>query len=120
MVYVLKAALAHDSAKSPSRSARTAKHETKSKIESITGFLRYYILETEHLPEHMIVFDEAQRAWDANYGATKFKHTDSEAGIVLDIMQRHRDYAVINQYASKPTSGGVLKGGFLEECGDLF
>jgi Uncharacterized conserved protein (DUF2075) len=90
MVYVLKAALAHDSAKSPSRSARTAKHETKSKIESITGFLRYYILETEHLPEHMIVFDEAQRAWDANYGATKFKHTDSEAGIVLDIMPPSR------------------------------
>ena len=95
MVYVLKAALAQDSAKSALRSARTAKHETKSKIESITGFLRYYILETEHLPEHMIVFDEAQRAWDANYGATKFKHTDSEAGIVLDIMQRHQDYAVI-------------------------
>jgi hypothetical protein len=43
----------------------------------------------------MIVFDEAQRAWDANYGATKFNHTDSEAGIVLDIMQRHADYAVI-------------------------
>jgi hypothetical protein len=95
MVYVLKAALAHDSAKSTSKSARTAKHEAKSKIESITGFLRYYLLETEHLPEHMIVFDEAQRAWDAYYGATKFKHTDSEAGIVLDIMQRHEDYAVI-------------------------
>jgi hypothetical protein len=95
MVYVLKAALAEDSAKAGSKSLRGARHETKSKIESITGFLRYYIAEQEHLPEHMIVFDEAQRAWDANYGATKFNHTDSEAGIVLDIMQRHADYAVI-------------------------
>ncbi len=95
MVYVLKAALAEDSAKAGSKSARAARHETKSKIESITGFLRYYILEKTHLPEHVIVFDEAQRAWDASYGATKFKHTDSEAGIVLDIMLRHEDYAVI-------------------------
>jgi len=95
MVYVLKAALALDSAKAAAKSVRAARHETKSKIESITGFLRYYIAEPEHLPEHVIVFDEAQRAWDANYGATKFKHTDSEAGIVLDIMQRHPNYAVI-------------------------
>jgi hypothetical protein len=91
MVYVLKAALAEDSGKS----TRTARHETKSKIESITGFLRHYLAEPMHLPEHVIVFDEAQRAWDAQYGARKFKHTDSEAGIVLDIMQRHADYAVI-------------------------
>ena len=91
MVYVLKAALAEDSAKS----TRAARHETKSKIESITGFLRHYLAEPTHLPEHVIVFDEAQRAWDAQYGATKFKHTDSEAGIVLNIMQRHSDYAVI-------------------------
>jgi len=95
MVYVLKAALAQDAAKAGVKSSRTATHETKSKIESITGFLRYYLKEPSHLPEHVIVFDEAQRAWDADYGATKFKHTDSEAGIVLDIMQRHRDYAVI-------------------------
>ncbi len=58
MVYVLKAALAEDAAKS----TRTARHETKSKIESITGFLRYYLAEPTHRPEHVIVFDEAQRA----------------------------------------------------------
>lgn len=95
MVYVLKAALAEDVARTGKKSIRTAQHETKSKIESITGFLRHYIAEPTHLPEHVIVFDEAQRAWDENYGATKFKHTNSEAAIVLDIMQRHRDYAVI-------------------------
>lgn len=27
---------------------------------------------------------------------------------------------VINQCVNKPTSGGVLQGGFLKECGDLF
>ena len=41
MVYVLKAALAEDAAKS----TRAARHETKSKIESITSFLRHYLAE---------------------------------------------------------------------------
>ena len=95
MVYVLKAALAEDAKKHRSRSRSATQHEAKSKIQSITGFLRYYIAEPRHLPEHVIVFDEAQRAWDAAYGATKFDHKDSEAGIVLDIMSRHQNYAVI-------------------------
>lgn len=95
MVYVLKAALAEDAAQSGHRSNRTARHESKAKIESITGFLRDNMARTEAPGEKIIVFDEAQRAWDAEYGARKFKHTASEAAIVLDIMQRHTDYAVI-------------------------
>jgi hypothetical protein len=95
MVYVLKAALAEDAGRSGARSGRTARHESKAKIESITGFLRDNMARPEEPAEHVIVFDEAQRAWDAEYGARKFKHTMSEAAIVLDIMQRHKDYAVI-------------------------
>jgi hypothetical protein len=95
MVYVLKAALAEDAARAGTRSGRTARHESKAKIESITGFLRDNMARAEEPAEHVIVFDEAQRAWDAEYGARKFKHTMSEAAIVLEIMQRHRDYAVI-------------------------
>ena len=95
MVYVLKAALAEDSARAGRRSSRTARHESKAKIESITGFLRENMARIDEPAEHLIVFDEAQRAWDAEYGARKFKHTMSEAAIVLDIMQRHKDYAVI-------------------------
>ncbi len=95
MVYVLKAALAEDAARGGRRNSRTARHESKAKIESITGFLRDNMPRGEAPAEHVIVFDEAQRAWDAAYGARKFKHTMSEAAIVLDIMQRHVDYAVI-------------------------
>ena len=95
MVYVLKAALAEDAARSGRRSNRTAQHESKAKIESIVGFLRENIKRGEAPAEHVIVFDEAQRAWDADYGARKFGHSESEAAIVLDIMQRHGDYAVI-------------------------
>jgi hypothetical protein len=95
MVYVLKAALALDAAQNETKSQRTAARETKSKIQSITAFLRHYRDKPDDLPEHVIVFDEAQRAWDAKYGAEKFGLADSEAAIVLDIMQRHKDYAVV-------------------------
>jgi hypothetical protein len=95
MVYVLKAALAEDASHAGARTSRTARHESKAKIESITGFLRDNMARVEEPAEHVIVFDEAQRAWDAEYGARKFKHTMSEAAIVLEIMQRHKDYAAI-------------------------
>ncbi len=95
MVYVLSEALAMDTATRKNISKAAAQQEVKGKIQSITGFLRDNIRRSEPTAEHVIVFDEAQRAWDADYGATKFQHTDSEAGIVLDIMARHTDYAVI-------------------------
>jgi hypothetical protein len=96
MVYVLKAALESDAKENTDKLLRSAKRETKSKIQSITGFLKNYILNKDHLPEHVIVFDEAQRAWDAKQGAKPpFRLPTSEASIVLDIMRRHQDYAVI-------------------------
>jgi hypothetical protein len=95
MVYVLQAALAEDAARDSSKSTRAATRETKSTIQSITGFLRHYLAKPDDLPEHVIVFDEAQRAWDADFGQRKFGHTQSEAAIVLDIMQRHPNFAVI-------------------------
>jgi hypothetical protein len=96
MVYVLNEALARDAA-TPSRgkSKAQASRETKGKIQSITRFLKDNRDRTGPPAEHVIVFDEAQRAWDAAYGARKFGLNDSEAAIVLDIMHRHRDYAVI-------------------------
>jgi hypothetical protein len=36
------------------------------------------------------------------------------------VMEADAPAEYINQCVNNPTSGGVLKGGFLEECGDLF
>jgi hypothetical protein len=91
MVYVLKAAIAQDAKTHGGETARA----TKSGIQSITGFLRYYLANGEAPAEHLIVFDEAQRAWDHDYGARKFGLAQSEAALVLDIMRRHADYAVM-------------------------
>jgi hypothetical protein len=95
MVYVLRAALAKDAKQAGTKSKDQAKREAKTKIQSITGFLKDQRDRTDPPAEHVIVFDEAQRAWDAAYGARKFGLADSEAGIVLDIMHRHEDYGVI-------------------------
>jgi hypothetical protein len=45
--------------------------------------------------DHVIVFDEAQRAWDAEYGAQKFNRPKSEPALFLEIMDRHADWGVI-------------------------
>jgi hypothetical protein len=92
MVYVLKAAIARDAKAAPRRETARA---AKSGIQSITAFLRQYRANDEAPAERMIVFDEAQRAWDYQYGARKFGLAQSEAALVLDIMRRHADYAVM-------------------------
>ncbi len=95
MVYVLRAALIKDAVASGARQKAQAEREAKAQIQSITGFLKDHRDRHDAPAEHVIVFDEAQRAWDADYGAQKFGLADSEAAIVLDIMRRHQDFAVI-------------------------
>jgi len=46
-------------------------------------------------PEHVIVFDEAQRAWDVDQVMRKRALADSEAGIALDAMTRVEGWSVI-------------------------
>ena len=41
------------------------------------------------------IFDEAQRAWDANKGKSKFDYEISEPEMFLRLMERHNDWAVI-------------------------
>jgi len=66
----------------------------RTRIQHINDFLRQYLSDTESaLPhEHAIVFDEAQRAWDAGQGAKKFERDKSEPSLLLEIMGRHTDW----------------------------
>jgi hypothetical protein len=72
-----------------------ARQKTESAVQGLTGFVRDNVARHEPPHEHVIVFDEAQRAWDAAYGARKFQLNDSEAALFLDIMRKHQDYAVV-------------------------
>ena len=94
LVFVMREALARD-AHEQGRSIRMARQETESAIQPLMGFLRDNIDRSEPPHEHVIVFDEAQRAWDAAFGHRKFGRTASEAALFLDIMRRHGDWAVI-------------------------
>ncbi len=94
LVFVMREALARD-AHEQGRSIRMARQETESAIQPLMGFLRDNLDRSDPPHEHVIVFDEAQRAWDADFGRRKFERTASEAALFLDIMCRHRDWAVI-------------------------
>jgi hypothetical protein len=94
LVYVIRAALERD-ARAQGRDARMARQETEGAIQPLMGFLRDNLERTTAPQEHVIVFDEAQRAWDAAFGARKFGHPQSEAAMFLDIMHRHVDWAAI-------------------------
>ena len=67
-----------------------------SQIQSVNHFLEEYINRSKNPPyEHIVVFDEAQRAWDAEQGKRKFDHQSSEPEMFLQLMERHKDWAVI-------------------------
>ncbi|MGH7042515.1 MAG: DNA/RNA helicase domain-containing protein, partial [Acetobacteraceae bacterium] len=94
LVHVMRAALARD-ARTQGRGPRQPRRETASTIQPVNGFLRDNQPRSDPPHEHVILFDEAQRAWDAPFGRRKFQHEASEAALILDIMARHRDWAVV-------------------------
>ncbi|MEJ0016261.1 MAG: DUF2075 domain-containing protein [Acetobacteraceae bacterium] len=94
LVHVMREALARN-ARDQGHSLRLARHEVESAIQPLIGFLRDNLPRRSPPHEHVIVFDEAQRAWDAEFGRRKFGHAQSEAALFLDIMARHDDWAVI-------------------------
>lgn len=94
LVYVMRAALERD-ARDQRQNVRMARQKTESAIQPLMGFLRDNVDRTAPPHEQVIVFDEAQRAWDAAFGARKFGHRQSEAAMFLDIMRRHADWAAI-------------------------
>jgi hypothetical protein len=94
LVHVMREALARN-ARDQGRSIRAARQEVESAIQPLIGFLRDNLPRSGAPHEHVIVFDEAQRAWDADFGRRKFGHAQSEAALFLDILSRHADWAVI-------------------------
>ena len=73
-----------------------AKSALKGRIQTVPNFLKEYQTNSTSPPhEHVVVFDEAQRAWDANKGKSKFNYEISEPEMFLQLMERHDDWAVI-------------------------
>ena len=89
LVKIIREALVRD--RQRSGMTRNQAYRTVSTfVGNVHGFLTNYAVKrpSDAPYEHAIVFDEAQRAWDA--GAVKKKHgvSKSEPEMVLDIMER--------------------------------
>lgn len=95
LVNVLRYALAKDKAERDQISMSEAKTAAETFIQPIHHFVREYTSADRTPPDRVIVFDEAQRAWDAPRMHQKQGVDRSEAEIVLDAMGRVPGWSVI-------------------------
>ncbi len=73
-----------------------ARTEARTLIENVHVFARYHTDDNLRRPSnHAIIFDEAQRAWNRAQNKKKFNRDYSEPEMLLRIMERHEDWAVV-------------------------
>jgi DUF2075 family protein len=119
LVEVLREALARDRNRRTREPLQETRRVVRTEVQHLMDYLREYIAEhPDHPPfENVVIFDEAQRAWDAAYGKQKFDREASEPALFLEIMARQRDWAVIVGLVGGGQEINVGEGG-LREWGD--
>jgi hypothetical protein len=70
--------------------------KSKVFVQAVRNFyLQYEARRQKAPPEHMIVFDEAQRAWDRDRMAEKYGITSAAGGAILRIAERIPDWSIV-------------------------
>lgn len=78
------------------QNALESRARAKTLIENVHVFARYHTTDNHDAPSnHAIIFDEAQRAWNKAQNFKKFKRDYSEPEMLLNIMERHQDWAIV-------------------------
>lgn len=101
LVAVLREALARDAAPAGGRALAAARRQAVTALQNVHRFLEHHVLHPDHAPEaRVIVFDEAQRAWDAAQATRDTQRrvsrlATSEPAHTLEIMGRHAGWSVI-------------------------
>jgi hypothetical protein len=101
LVTVLREALAQDAAPQGGKAREAAERAALTALQNVHRFLEHHVIHAHETPEaRIIVFDEAQRAWDqaqaTRDGQRRKSHlTMSEPAHTLEIMARHEGWAVI-------------------------
>lgn len=96
LVKVLREALARDHAARTETPLSESRRRVATFVQNVHRFIDAYYTETDKVPpDRVVIFDEAQRAWDAHQSRRKFNRPHAEAEIMLDVMDRHRDWAVV-------------------------
>lgn len=97
LVKVLREALVRDQVEQ-GQTRKLAKGKTELLIQNVHRFIEEYGVRRMDAipPEHVIAFDEAQRAWHAAKLSKRHKNIGrSEPGLVLDIMTRPEAWSVV-------------------------
>lgn len=77
-------------------SRRQAQLQVQAFIHNVHRFAdQYYGEGQKHPVQNVIVFDEAQRAWDEEENARAGRPLVSEPRMMIEVMDRHSDWAVI-------------------------
>jgi len=95
LVQVLREALARDQAAREDLRMLDARHNAARAIQNVHEFIWDSFERTQPPWEHAVIFDEAQRAWDAHQVSRKRRVDLSEPQLIAQIMARHRDWAVM-------------------------
>ena len=107
LVDVLREALARDVVKTSKENGKpvtkeNAKRETNAFIQNIHHFRDEYLKHEIEPTEKVVVFDEAQRAWNEKQVSSFMKRkkgienfTMSEPEFLVDVMDRHKDWCTI-------------------------
>lgn len=94
LVKVLQAALSRDSARRSKLRLRVSDRDPKTTINTVLGYKKEYTRNKSAPHENVVVFDEAQRAWDAKRteeyltGDAADFHGLSEPALMLSILDR--------------------------------
>nr|WP_321510264.1 DUF2075 domain-containing protein [uncultured Hyphomonas sp.] len=102
LVIVLREALARDQVARLKAKKGDALREVSSFVQNIHHFRDEALRQETPPPEHIVIFDEAQRAWTRDQ-ASKFMQQKrgqadfdmSEPQFLISVMDRHADWAVI-------------------------
>ncbi len=96
LVKILRESLIRDAARRGEKKADAGRRIT-AMVQNVHQLARTCFDDPEKRPpnERVMVFDEAQRAWNAGQNKKKFRRNISEPEMIIDIMNRHDHWAVI-------------------------
>src|SRR5262249_49962504 len=95
LVRVLSEALARDHCERLRHPIAESRRRVSTFIQNVHRFIDAHFSSSDPPVDRVIVFDEAQRAWNREQSLKKFKRDRSEPEIMLDVMDRHSGWAVL-------------------------
>jgi len=96
LVKVIQEALVRDVVRRKAISRELAQLEVRAFVHNVHRFADQYYGEGKQAPlQRVVVFDEAQRAWDKEENERSGRPCISEPEMMLEVMDRHSDWSVI-------------------------